>query len=135
MEGSLRVVVKEAQNVPFEESYTEVKTRDDTFATRRDAGSFPRYESENRFMGVQRGDIIEVSLWESNGSERMVGALNMAEFEDQKVHDRWVPLTHEGGTVGGTDVKVRIMVHFVYSKVAVCEEAIEGWKRHIGELE
>lgn len=129
------MVVKEAQNVPYEESYTEVKTRDDTFATRRDAGRFPRYESENRFMGVNRGDIVEVSLWESQGSERMVGALNMADYEDQKVHDRWVPMSREGENGIATDVKVRMLVHFVYSKVAVCEEAIAGWKRHISELE
>ena len=128
-------MVKEAQNVPFDESYIELKTKDDTFATTRDTGRFPRYESERRFMGVNRGDIAEVFLWESNGNVRMIGALNMTDFEDQKVHDRWVPLSREGQNGVATDVKVRMLVHYVYSKVAVCEEAIAGWKRHIGDLE
>lgn len=127
------MVAVEAQNVPFHNSYIQVESENDTFSTIKEQGRFPKFGQEHKFLGINKSEKIEVSIWSENTSDRLGNSITVSEFEDQKLHDKWIRMINPE-TRMPTDTKIRLIIHFVYSKVALCEEAISGWKQHIHEL-
>lgn len=132
-EGWLKVNVIESQNVPFESSSVQIETEGDTFNTTYEPSKFPKFNQSYKFYNLRRDDIVRISKIGETSEQRLVGALQIREFEDQKLHDKWITLA-DAMTDRLTDVKVRLIIHYVYSPIPLCEEAILGWENHLSNL-
>lgn len=125
--------VVEAQNAPFENSSIQIETDSDTFATTFEPSRFPKFNQSYKFFNMRRDEVARISIIGETSDQKLSNSVKMAELEDQKLHDRWVTMV-DSSTERLTDIKVRIVMHYVYSPVPLCEEAIVGWQNHLKNL-
>lgn len=125
--------VVEAQNAPFENSSIQVETESDTFATTFEPSRFPKFNQSYKFFNLRRDEAARISIVGEVSDQKLSNTVRMSELEDQKLHDKWITMV-DPISERLTDVKIRIVMHFVYSPVPLCEEAIVGWENHLGKL-
>lgn len=122
-----------AQNVPFESSQVRIDVGDESRTTGNEQGRFPKFGEQFEFHEVSMDTAVDVVLSNQAGNEFLSTSLNLNEFNDQKVHDKWVRLKNSS-TYTLTDTKIQIVGRYVYKQSLICEEAITGWKFHLKEL-
>jgi hypothetical protein len=134
-EGWLKVNVIEAQNVPFENSSIQIETESDTFATSYEPSRFPKFNQNYKFFNLRQEDIAKISLIgeSAESDQNYANTVKMSDLSDQKLHDKWITLI-DIMSDRITDIKVRIVMHYVYSPIPLCEEAITGWENHLDKL-
>ena len=123
----------EAQNVPFENSTIQIETEEDTFVTSPEPSKFPKFNQNYKFYNLKKEDNVTVSLIDENSDGKYYSSFQVNEFIDQKLHDKWITLV-DPSTDRITDIKARLVIHYVYSPVPLCEEAILGWENHLSKL-
>ena len=119
--------------MPFENSSVQIETEGDTFATSYEPSRFPKFNQSYKFFNLRREDSARISLIGETSDQNFSNVVKMADLADQKLHDRWITLI-DGMSDRITDIKIRVVMHYVYSPVPLCEEAITGWENHLGKL-
>jgi len=132
-EGWLKVNVLEAQNVPFENTAIQMETQEDTFMTTYEPTRFPKFNQSYKFHNLGSSDVINLQMIGETSDSKLVGVVRVGDLMDQKLHDKWLTLV-DSMTDRITDVKVRLVLHYVFSPVSLCEEAILGWENHLSKL-
>ena len=126
-------MVIQGQNVPFKNSYVTLEAGGDVFTTSKQEGVFPLFENEYKFQDIEKKGNIEVALIDDTNGDNMKADLKVQEFVDQKLHEKWVMLKKPNENKN-TDVKIRMVIHYLFSKQVLCEEAILGWEHHLNKL-
>lgn len=132
-DGWLKINVLEAQNVPFENTAIEFQSHEDTFLTTYEPTRFPKYNQSYKFHNLGSNDVVNVSMIGETSDQKLVNVVKVNDLMDQKLHDKWITMV-DSMTDRITDVKVRLVLHYVFSPTTLCEEAILGWQNHLSNL-
>lgn len=114
-------------------SAIEIQTEGETFTTSVEESKFPKFNQNFKFHNLRKDDVVSITLLDENSDGKFNSTIKINEFIDQKLHDKWVTLI-DPSTERITDIKARLVVHYVYSPVPLCEEAIHGWQNHLSKL-
>jgi hypothetical protein len=77
--------------------------------------------------------VVNVNMIGETSDDKLVNVLSVKDLMDQKLHDKWITMI-DSMSDRITDVKVRLILHYVYSPTVLCEEAILGWQNHLSNL-
>lgn len=127
------VTVIEAANVEYDHTSVTVRAGGKEHTTPYSETSQPQFNSQFTFNGLALNDAIEVVLNSAdNELYTLKGVQPVAELDDQKIHDKWLPVSTDPGQRSNT--RVHLQYQYTYLKSKLCQEAIENWEQHIQNL-
>jgi hypothetical protein len=133
--STLQINVIEGQNIAFEKSNVTLTHEENNFSTNFFQGHFPNYENQQfKFIGLSPTDSINLFINDGfDESNNYTGSFKVGQFQDQKIHNLWIPM--KGGNEIVNKTKLHLQVHYIYSKSEITKQAIEKWQEYITENE
>lgn len=129
----LVITVIEAQNVEFDHSKVTVRAGDREQTTGYSDSSQPQFNQQFTFNGLSLNDNVEVILTSGeNELSSLKGVQPVGEMQDQKIHDKWLPLGSDSGQ--RSNARAHLQFQYTYQKSKLCQEAIDTWREHIRVL-